>query len=907
MIFSVEKKASVIKRKLKSLREEMIRKEKFHINDLVDYNEFLELYSKYGTTLTEEEFAYSFLDLLKKDLYTLKKNRCRILKREEVDDFEIAFLKLQLIKRFGLTKGLERSYIQLLQLYDAVPSKLPLVMFAESVLDVSSHSVSCIKCNHTKNATIFNKTSDIYFENKNPQELQKDIENQIVANRKRIQELKDSIALDRNLHIGDPITPVEFAEMYEIYGKRDYSAYDFARIILGLSEGKARGIINKKIDSAQVWNSEIVSLDYLLKLRKEIINKEQLHINDRIKTYDDFQKLFKRYSGILSETMFAEEILDMTRASYKCLKAGKTEAIILSDIIVPENFWETAKREIKKNENVYNGKRITYSEFLELYKKYGFVVWDVDFAQKVLQVSPEQFNTLKRGEYNTNRIFGKKDESSNKLNFDEDYSLEEVEKLRKIVIEENNLHIADSMSGSKFEQLYEKYGFGMSKKFFAEKILDIKAYRLNCILRDETDNATILLKEKVGKEYLKSLRSVLFKSGEHCTEDMIDYKEFLRLYKIYGGKLSERQFAERILFITNDNLGQIREHQETGRKTEIFANLKLSDAYLASLKAKVISKKLLYYRQNITPEFFRVIYKQARTVLSEADFAKIILEVSRQSYYKACINNENETFKILSLSGTDENKPKFLERQQLTLKAMLEEGFSYAEIAERTNLTRIALLENVERLYESSVDREKVKKNYVYKRLNNGEAIELERAEEYGIDDEYITQIKKEIKEEKDFEALEVKCQGIIDDFQETKHSKKYIRDYIKKCKEKYEEDASKMNDNTLECLHSCLEFLDENNMENTKFFIQACITKKDFYRANDFITYSMQTPKLKIEVKSALQELRSNVRHAIRMNDAMKMILNGKSVRDVVESTGLAQIEAMNLMKKLQKSKVKS
>lgn len=907
MIFSVEKKASVIKRKLKALREEMIQKEKFRINDLVSYNEFLELYSKYGATLTEEEFAYSFLDLLKTDLYSLKKNRCRILKKEEVDDFETAFLKLQLIKSFALTKGLEISYIQLQQLYDALPSKLPLVMFAENVLDVSSHSVSCIKCNATKNATIFNKTSDTYFENKDPQELKKDIETEIIANRNLIQELKDSIALDRNLHIGDSITTAEFTEMYEIYGKKDYSAYDFARIILGLSEGKARGIINQKIDSAQVWNNEIVSLDYLLKLREEIINKEQLHINDRLETYDDFLRLFKQYSGILSETIFAEEILDMTRASYKRLKAGKIEAIILSDIVVPEDFWETTKSKIKKNENVYNGKRITYSEFLELYQKYGVVVWDVDFAQKVLQVSPEQFYCLKRGEYNTNKIFGKKDENSNKLNFDEDYSLEEIEKLREIVIDENNLHIADSMSGRKFEQLYEKYGFGMSKKFFAEKILDIKSYRLNCILRDETDNATILLNEKVGNEYLKSLRSVLFKSGEHCTEDMIDYKEFLRLYKIYGGKLSERQFAEKILFITNDNLGQIRENQEKGRETEIFANLKLSDAYIAALKAKIIRKNLLYYRQNITPEFFRMMYKQTRTVLSEADFAKIILEVNRQSYYKTCINKENETFIILSISGTDENKPKFLERQQVTLKKMFEEGFCYSEIAEKTNLTTSALMENIESLYESGVDRERVKKKYVRKRLDNGENIESERAEEYGIDDKYIENVKKEIEEEKKFKALEIKCQGIVDDLKETKLSKKYIREYIEKCKERYEEDASQMDDDTLEYLHSCLEFLDENNMENTKFFIKACIDKKDFYRANDFITFAMQTPKLKVGTKSALQDLRVNVRHAIRMNDAMNMILNGKSVREVVESTGLLQIEVMNLMKKFQVSKVKS
>ncbi len=381
MKFSIEKKSSKRKKKIEALRDEMIKSEELHIHDLVDYSQFLNLYSKYGNGFSEEEFAKAFLDLLKTDLFSLKKNRCKILKREYISEYEIALLKLQLIKRFDLTKGKEKSYIELRQLYEAIPNRLSFVMFAERVLDVTSHSVASTKCNSKKNATIFNKTSDIYFQDRSIQELEESVEEEIRVNQNRISRLKDCIAQDRNLHIGDKITSDEFYEIYEIYGKGQFSYYDFGRNILGLSEGKARGLINRKIADGPVWNEEIVTLKYLYDIRKQMVENEKLHIRDRIQTYEEFQNLFRKYAGILSEQIFAEEVLDMTRSSYKELKAGNSASIILTDIDVPEAFWEDAASEIKKLENVYNGKKITYEEFLKLYQKYGYVVWDTDFAK----------------------------------------------------------------------------------------------------------------------------------------------------------------------------------------------------------------------------------------------------------------------------------------------------------------------------------------------------------------------------------------------------------------------------------------------------------------------------------------------------------------------------------------------
>ena len=48
MEFSVERSINTKKRQTKVLRQEMIKKEKLHIHDIIDYQQFLELYNQYG-------------------------------------------------------------------------------------------------------------------------------------------------------------------------------------------------------------------------------------------------------------------------------------------------------------------------------------------------------------------------------------------------------------------------------------------------------------------------------------------------------------------------------------------------------------------------------------------------------------------------------------------------------------------------------------------------------------------------------------------------------------------------------------------------------------------------------------------------------------------------------------------
>ena len=895
MEFSVERSINTKKRQTKVLRQEMIKKEKLHIHDIIDYQQFLELYNQYGQGLSKEDFGEIYLDLSRGDYYSLKKNRCRILKNEEIDDEYICFIKQYVIKNFGLEKGKTVSYEEIQQMYQSIFTKLSETLFAEKILDISSHSLSCIKYDKTDRATIFTSTDDTYFRKEIPEKaIRKEIRRKTREANYAIKEIKNTVAEDRKLHIGDKISYSQFQEIYEIYGKELYTEYDFAKTILGISEGKAKNLIHKKIEEVEIWKNETLDLDSLLEIREGVIKSEGLHIKDEI-TYEQFQRLYEKYAGKLSEEMFAEEILDISRVGFKNLKKGKSpNSIILGDIDISEEIKEKVCQEIKKNEHIYKGKRISYEEFLYLYRKYAFVIKEIDFAEKILKINVTQFRELKKGKCKTTRVFNTDDF--------EVYDERELKQLRDIAIKENRLHIGDSISGQKFQRLYDTYGFGMSKEVFGEKILDMKPYRIPVILADSNENTIILLNEKVSKDEFKRIRTRFLKSREHCIGDMINYKEFTRLYQQYGEKLSEVQFAEKILFITNDNLKAIRQNAKTGRETAIFGNLRLSDAYMAKLKARIIEKYALYFRQNITPEFFDKIYQETNTIFSKADFAKKILEVSQQSYYKMYVARMSETFVILGISGELKNKRNFLEMQTEVLKTLLEKGYDYQSIAKETNLTEKQVEQKANNFYDEGIaDRQVSIQNYIYHQLKDGQRLDKNRIEEE--DKTYILQIKEKIAKDKQFEKLEDRCIDIVDDFKETKRSREQIMEYIQLCQERYAEDLKNMPRKTMETLQSVLEYLDSTNMTYNTFFIKACISQKNYTSANGFITFCMQKPDLTVQEKKDLQELRTMIREAIKRNRAIELINLNHSISEIMMQTGMNEIDIVRMKKHIQDS----
>lgn len=856
MTFSIERKASIKKRELRKLKEIMIRKERLHINESVEYSRFLSLYSTYGNGLAEDEFADIFLDISKTEYYDLKKrSRSRILKKEVVSDQEIESMKMKLILDFKLKKQDEKHYAELLEMYNSARSKLSFVDFAERVFDIAQQTVSRISLEDSRYAVIFSKTNSDYFDVEKRGEALENTIKQIEERQNDERELKDTIAKDRNLHVNNSIDKKEFEELYEIYGA-GYTQVEFAEIILGIDSTKAKGLLSGKRKDVKIWSAENLSLDELLRIRTETIQDEKLHINEKI-NYARFKKIYEKHAGILSEVDFALEILDIPRTRYNELSKDKCESLVLSSIEVPEKIYAETKSNIKKNENVFRGKPVTYDEFLELYRKYGNILNELDFAEKVLEMDPEAVMALKRKDIKTSWIL--KGEENEK-------SPEDFKRLRQIVIKENKLHIGDRMTGNKFRAIYEKYGFGMSQKDFALQILDIKDYRLNVILRDEEQGTAMLTNEKVTKDELQELRKNFLNSGEHCQEDMIDYEEFSRLYDIYGGKLTENLFARKILFISEDCLRAIK--GTPGKKTEIFFRAKISDAYIANLKARTIKSNLLYYKQPITLPYFNKLYRDAHTILSRPEFAGKILEVSRDAY-RELQNKQNSYCIALSTSGTNENKAKFHKKQDAIIKRMLSAGSGYDEIEEHVSMPHTELMERIQQLYDTEVDKEEVARRHIYHSLSNGKEADEARVRESGVSAAEIETIRSKAEDDIAIKKLSKICEHIMDEVLDSPKHLKSLQKLVSLCKSRFEECPKEMPESVLECLQDSLEFLDRN-MGNCLFFIKLCIARSDYSRARSLVSFNMLDNNLTVEEKRKLQEMRMSIRDAERKKQAV-------------------------------------
>lgn len=760
MNFSVEKNINVKKRQLKVLRQEMIEKEKLHINDSINYEKFLELYNEYGKELSQEDFARIYLDISISNYYNLKsKKEIKILKEEEIEDEYICRIKLYIIKNLGLTKETPITYEQFQQIYNSIPTKLSEVLFADKILDITYNALAKIKNNKLKRTKIFQKIDYIYFD--------KEISEKTIIEKSKyysniVKQLKNNIAQDRKLHIGDKISYTQFQEIYEIYGE-DYTDKDFAVTILGISEEKARKFLNKKKKEVEIWNNEILDLDSLLKIRKNVINEEGLHIKDKI-TYEQFRNLYEKYAENLPEKIFAEEILDILEYGFRALKKGKFQKlIILTDINISQELENEIGRQIKENENLYRGKEITYEQFLELYKKYAYVMGEKEFAEKILKMN---LNSLKSGITKVSKVFYKEE-------FKE-YDELEIKQLRDIVIKENKLHIGQSISGKTFERIYKKYiNFGLDEKSFGEKILDIKAYKIPIILKNNNEEVIILSNEIVSEDEIKNLRENFIKSREYY-------------YNVFGAKKSK-------------------------------------------------------------------------------------------------------TFGILGISGELKNKKIFSDKQNKLFSALLEQGYDYKIIARECNLTVRDVISKANRLFEFGfLDKEQVTETYIKRQVRNEEKLDEERTKGY----------EKLIKEIQLFKKLEERYRKIIK-LGKTENINKQLIKYIDLCQKLYN-NFNEMSFKTVETLQNVLKYLKWTKMSDNLFCIKACISKKDFKSANGHITFCMNNPKLTLEEKKKLQELRTAIVEAKRKDTAMQLIGLEYPIEEIMRITGVREVDIREMKKNM-------
>lgn len=393
-------------------------------------------------------------------------------------------------------------------------------------------------------------------------------------------------------------------------------------------------------------------------IRRTLIIKEKLHINDKIE-YETFLILYKKYGGGLDEKSFAKYVLDIPYQKHYYLQCGKTKStpILLREYVSIKEL-EKIQDEVKKV--IYDLKlmQVDYNTLEMLYKRYGGRLSITMFGEEILGITPHTVECIKSDRNKSANLFSV-------INMDKI----KIRKKQNEIISAERLHIGDTITLEEFYKLYEKYGKEISEGDFATKILQISSKsRFNAFKSGKNEYTTILEKYIYNPESEYKLRAYVIKKENLHIDDTIDYTRFKELHRKYGVPLSEEMFAEEILDITAVGVKNMR---VAGSKSAILSEIEIPQDYVLWLRDKIADENNLRQNQGITLEELKKLYQEYGGVLSQKLFAMKIFGVTQDSYNTLMCGN-NQKVNILK----EYNPNRFV---GLRSRIILENDLKYGE------------------------------------------------------------------------------------------------------------------------------------------------------------------------------------------------------------------------------------
>ena len=280
--------------------------------------------------------------------------------------------------------------------------------------------------------------------------------------------------------------------------------------------------------------------------------------------------------------------------------------------------FEKRKKEIqnKLKQSGYIYKAIDYKEFLNIYELYKNEMSEVEFSE-ILEIHYQSYVDLKNGRKRA-RIL------KNCAKVNEQRKNEIIEKLVK------EGYIKKIINYEKFLELYKPYKNEMREVDFA-KILGIsdQSYRN---MQKGRNNVRILKIEEINEERRKEIIFEIKKLG--YTNRKIDYEEFQKIYEPYRHKITEKEFAIKILGISNN--GYYKMKCKSKEKVIILKTETLTDAR----KDEIIEELKHNANRSINYKEFLDIYSKYRNEVNELEFAEII-GISNSSYRNLKTNRSN--------------------------------------------------------------------------------------------------------------------------------------------------------------------------------------------------------------------------------------------------------------------------
>ena len=312
------------RREILAKRREIIEKEKLHIKDLIDPEEFSRLYSIYGSEFEQKEFAYAFLDIDNARYDTLiRGKKVSILSREYIPKEEFKSIREKLIDIYDLKAV---SYNSSIELYENFGQRLSFKLFSEEVLGIDEKTLKSRNLKRSPNREIpvnFDIEPGEYATSHSEAEEML----MYVLNPEYILNLRKRVIYEEGLHIGESIDYEKFSELYAKYGK-DMSEDVFSQEVLDInarSLGRMKG--PKKFSTAILQNVEIPER-YITTLRDKIAMLNKLE-GGQLLEYTKLQEFHRKYARELLERDFAINVLEVESESYRFLPAGINSSVTI--------------------------------------------------------------------------------------------------------------------------------------------------------------------------------------------------------------------------------------------------------------------------------------------------------------------------------------------------------------------------------------------------------------------------------------------------------------------------------------------------------------------------------------------------------------------------------------------------
>ncbi len=884
MELSLQKKVN--RRTVAKERETLIQAEKLRIGQKLNYEQFQELYKKYGANYSEEDFAKYFLDIEYSRLSAIHSESGQestfILAQELITEEELARCKRSVAGFYELTPNSKIYYENFEEMYNNFGGRMTPKMFAEEILGIWYDSISS-----ARTAKVERDKYKYYDSSK-------------MASRKMIESMREKILADMNLHMGDSINLELFNYLYRNYGFK-VSEKEFSERVLEMPVGALSKLRTDKTEESKIFANHVVNSEDLYSLRERVILEKNLQIGQLL-TENQFEDLFQEYGGILSREIFGDEILGLKAHTVKRLARPGEVSFILRDVEIPEEYILDLKKRITQENPVAQYTSIDYNTLRRLHKKYAYILTEGMFATTILEVDSQSYRELQMKKQKNVIIF-------------KNFEATDTSALRRKIIEEEGLHYSDKLEYVQISALHKKYAPNMRESKFALEILDVETKKLNSMKFSKKVFATkILLNEPLPTD--KELEELKWRVIEECslhTKDSITYSRLQELHKKYGGILPEAMFALKILDIGQTGYNNVK--GEFQPEVIVLLKTKLSSDKFEELRSNVLEDNEIYPGRPITLNDFERLYRGYVHGMSRIDFARQILGINYDSYNKLA-TEERKSVGALSEQRKLLNKtPVTLTEEQVErLRGFLIQGLSKEQISSRLGLTLKVLDKSLAGLYKSKqITLEEVQYRKVFNLYVDGYSatriVGMTGYDKAAVK-QYCDQAKKEAEEleiEVNLQKVDMspgtirkRAKGAMRTHNFSREGMKNVREYISSVRERFDKNPEKVKREELEDLDQSIVFI-QGGLEELLLFSKICVYMQEYGRARSVIASNIDNDGITLEEQDRLMRLSKGMRYAMKRVSALNMLTKGINDTNLIANEiGISEVDVIRMQKRL-------